>query len=242
MTLLKHIITCLYYLFIPRSYSQLGEDLVILNHLEWLGKNIKSPGFYVDIGAFHPLDGSNTYKLYRNGSSGVVIDVGSQKKFLFKLFRSRDTFIDAAVVPDTFSEKHILFNIDGYGSKNDSVAGYGVGEIQTTFVQKTQKVKALQISELMEFSFSSKYAKDASWSVINIDIEGLDEEVIKSINFDNYPFDVVCLEVFPHDIWDKVNEYLSSSVNSMMIEAGYSLQSVCGPTLIYLRKKSDYKQ
>ena len=74
MTLLKHIITCLYYLFIPRSYSQLGEDLVILNHLERLGKNIKSPGFYVDIGAFHPLDGSNTYKLYRNGSSGVVID------------------------------------------------------------------------------------------------------------------------------------------------------------------------
>ena len=242
MTLLKHIITCLYYLFIPRSYSQLGEDLVILNHLEWLGKNIKSPGFYVDIGAFHPLDGSNTYKLYRNGSSGVVIDVGSQKKFLFKLFRSRDTFIDAAVVPDTFSEKHILFNIDGYGSKNDSVAGYGIGEMQTTFVQKTQKVKALQISELMELSFSSKYAKDASWSVINIDIEGLDEEVIKSINFDNYPFDVVCLEVFPHDIWDKVNEYLSCSVNSMMIEAGYSLQSVCGPTLIYLRKKSNHKQ
>ena len=64
--------------------------------------------------------------------------------------------------------------------------------------------------------------------------------IIKSINFDNYPFDVVCLEVFPHDIWDKVNEYLSSSVNSMMIEAGYSLQSVCGPTLIYLRKKSHH--
>ena len=242
MTLIKHIITCLYYLFIPRSYSQLGEDLVILNHLEWLGKNIKSPGFYVDIGAFHPLDGSNTYKLYRNSSSGVVIDVGSQKKFLFKLFRSRDTFIDAAVVPDTFSEKYILFNIDGYGSKTDSVAGYGVGERQTNSVQNTQKVKALQISELMEFSFSSKHARNASWSVINIDIEGLDQEVIKSINFDNYPFDIVCLEVFSNDIWYKVNEYLSSSVNSMMIEAGYSLQSICGPTLIYLRKQSNHKQ
>jgi len=50
MTLIKNILTCLNYLFIPRSYSQLGEDLVILNHLEWLGKNISSPGFYVDIG------------------------------------------------------------------------------------------------------------------------------------------------------------------------------------------------
>ena len=79
MTLIKHIITCLYYLFIPRSYSQLGEDLVILNHLEWLGKNIKSPGFYVDIGAFHPLDGSNTYKLYRNGD--LLLDEAITNKY-----------------------------------------------------------------------------------------------------------------------------------------------------------------
>jgi len=242
MTLIKNIITCLKYLIIPRSYSQLGEDLVILNHLEWMGKEIKSPGFYVDIGAFHPLDGSNTYKLYRNGSSGVVVDVGSQKKFFFKLFRPRDTFIDAAIVPDTFSENHILFNIDGYGSKNDSVTGYGVGEIQTTTAPNTQTVKALQISKLMELSFSSKHAKDADWSVINIDIEGLDQEIIKSINFDIYQFDVVCLEVFSHDIWDKINEYLISPVNIMMIEAGYSLQSICGPTLIYLRKQSYLNQ
>ena len=241
MTLLKHFLTSLYYLFIPRSFSQLGEDLLILNHLEWMGKDINSPGFYVDIGAFHPLDGSNTYKLYRNGSSGLVIDVGSQKKFLFKLFRSRDTFIDAAVVPDTFSEKYVFFNTEDYGSKNDSVVGYGVGETDTTSVKKKKRANALKISELLEYSFSSKYNKKENWSVINIDIEGLDEEVLKSINFDNFPFDVVCLEVFPKDIWNKVNEYINSSLNSKMIEAGYSLQSVCGPTLIYLRKKSFHK-
>ena len=238
MSLIKQVKTSLSYLLIPKSYSQLGEDLVIMNHLEWLGKNPKSKGFYVDIGAYHPLDGSNTYKLYKKGSSGIVVDIGSQKKLLFNLLRRRDIFINAAVVPDNFSEKLILFNIDGYGLKTDSVIGYGVGEAKLTDGHNTQKVKALPISELLEFSFSTNQAKSASWSVLNIDVEGLDEDIIKSINFEKYPFDLTCIEVFPCDPWNKVKEYLNSLVNYTMETAGYSLQSICGPSLIYLRKKS----
>lgn len=209
-----------------------------MNHLLWLGKNPKSKGFYVDIGAYHPLDGSNTYKFYKKGSCGVVVDVGSQKKLLFNLLRRRDIFINAAVVPDNFSEEFILFNIDGYGSKSDSVVGYGVGVANLTSGHNAQKVKALPISELLKFSFSTNQAKGASWSVLNIDIEGLGEDVIKSINFEKYPFDVTCIEVFPRDKWNKVNEYLNSLVNQTMETGGYSLQSICGPTLIYSRKKS----
>ena len=79
--LVRQIKVSLHYLLFPKSYSQLGEDLVIENHLTWLGIDIHKKGFYVDIGAYHPLDGSNTYKLYKNGSSGgVVVDVGIQKK------------------------------------------------------------------------------------------------------------------------------------------------------------------
>jgi hypothetical protein len=238
MNLIKQAKTSLGYLLKPRSYSQLGEDLVIMNHLQWLGKNPKSKGFYVDIGAYHPLDGSNTYKFYKGGASGIVVDIGFQKKLLFKLLRRRDMFIEAAVVPDNFSEKLVLFNIDGYGSKTDSVIGYGVVESELTSAHKAQKVKAFPISELLEFSFSTNQAKSASWSILNIDIEGLDEDVIKSVNFEKYPFDIICIEVFSHDKWNKVNEYLDSLTNQTMETGGYSLQSICGPTLIYLRKNS----
>ena len=226
------------YLFIQKSYSQFGEDLVIKNHLEWLGKDPKSKGFYVDIGAYHPLGASNTYKLYKNGSSGVAVDVGSQKKILFNLLRRRDIFIDAAVVTDNYSDKFVMFNIDGYGSESDSVVGYGIGDAKVHNSHNTRKVKALTISELLRYSFSTKPADNANWSVLNIDIEGLDEDVIKSIDFEKYPFDIICVEVFPLDEWNKINEYLNSPVNKTMDAAGYSLQSICGPTLIYLRKKS----
>lgn len=238
MNLIQHFKTFLSYLFIQKSYSQLGEDLVIMNHLEWLGKDPKSKGFYVDIGAYHPLAASNTYKLYRKGSSGIAVDVGSLKKFLFNLIRRRDKFINAAVVPDNFQEKFVLFNMDGYGSLVDSVIGYGAGETIAQFGPGTKKVKALPISELLELSFSTKQAKNTSWSILNIDIEGMDEDVVKSINFEKYPFDIICVEVFPRDGWNKVKEYLNSDVNFTMEAAGYSLQSICGPTLIYLRKNS----
>ena len=237
-SLVKQVKISLSYLLIPKSYSQLGEDLVIINHLEWLGKNPKSKGFYVDIGAYHPLDGSNTYKFYRKGASGVAVDVGSQKKLLFNLLRRRDIFINAAVVPDSFSEKFILFNIDGYGKKTDSAVGYGIDKSKLISDHNVQKVKAISISELLEFSFSTNQFKGTSWSILNIDIEGLDEDVIKSINFEKYAFDVVCIEVFPRDPWNKVNEYLNSFVNQTMETGGYSLQSICGPTLIYLHRKS----
>ncbi|WP_236263975.1 hypothetical protein, partial [Dysgonomonas sp. Marseille-P4677] len=47
------------------SFSQEGEDLVINRFLE-----NKPMGFYIDIGAHHPLRFSNTYKFYLKGWYG----------------------------------------------------------------------------------------------------------------------------------------------------------------------------
>ena len=45
-----------------RSYSQQGEDMIIAVALEDKLYN-KTPGFYIDIGAFHPQKYSSTYYL-----------------------------------------------------------------------------------------------------------------------------------------------------------------------------------
>ena len=54
-----------------KSYSQLGEDLV----LDYLFNqiNIDRP-YYVGIGSNHPIKLSNTYFFYLKGSSGVFVD------------------------------------------------------------------------------------------------------------------------------------------------------------------------
>ncbi|QPN65906.1 hypothetical protein [Synechococcus sp. CBW1006] len=112
---------------IPRSFGQLGEDAVIDNHLGWLGLPAHQPGFYLDIGAHHPTSGSNTFRFYRRGSRGIAVDIGDRKQQLWRRVRPRDCFINAAVVPDTWPDPTVTFNLNaGYGSGTDHVSGYGV--------------------------------------------------------------------------------------------------------------------
>ena len=73
-------------IFIKRkSYSFESEDIYICENL----KNINK-GFYVDIGAFNPIRGSNTYLLYKKGWSGINIDADDYSIKMFKILRMRD--------------------------------------------------------------------------------------------------------------------------------------------------------
>src|SRR6516162_3012208 len=69
------------------SFSQFGEDLVIEELTNQLGIQ---RGFYVDVGAFDPVTGSNTLLLFKRGWSGINIDVGEEKITRFRRLRPRD--------------------------------------------------------------------------------------------------------------------------------------------------------
>ena len=55
------------------SYSQDGEDVVLLSHFKHIKENMAS-GVYVDIGAHHPLRFNNTKIFYDLGWRGINID------------------------------------------------------------------------------------------------------------------------------------------------------------------------
>jgi FkbM family methyltransferase len=72
----------------PReTYAQHGEDLKALELLR--GFDL-SGGRYVDVGANHPHDISNTCLLYRHGMRGIVIEPNPELAALFSRFRPRD--------------------------------------------------------------------------------------------------------------------------------------------------------
>lgn len=58
------------------SYSQAGQDLFVLDHIK--------KGFYIEIGASHPVNINNTYLLEQNGWEGISIDIEdiSQQEWL----------------------------------------------------------------------------------------------------------------------------------------------------------------
>src|SRR5947209_5997811 len=75
------------------SYSQFGEDMI----LSWLFRPKRSPGFYLDIGAYHPVALSNTYGLYCKGWRGICVEPRPGAIDEFKLYRPRDVSLQLAV-------------------------------------------------------------------------------------------------------------------------------------------------
>jgi hypothetical protein len=91
MSIIKTLIKLILGKGVYRSYSVSGEDLIILPFLP------VERGFYVDVGCYHPILYSNTYRSYINGWNGVVIDPNRRLGRLFRIFRPRDLFIQAAI-------------------------------------------------------------------------------------------------------------------------------------------------
>ena len=101
------------YFLHKKSYAYRAEDVLLLT----MSKSFwKREGFYVDVGASHPVKNSNSYVFYSQGWSGLNIDCRREAIALFEKFRPRDINVTAAV-----SDKE----------EEVSMYGWGVGELTT---------------------------------------------------------------------------------------------------------------
>lgn len=222
----------------PKTFGQLGEDAVIENHLGWLGLPVKQQGIYLDIGAYHPTRGSNTWRFYRRGSRGYAIDIGARKRKIWSRVRPRDIFIEGAVVPDSYKESFVEFTqSDNYGTATDHVIGFGV--IDSVNKNIRGGVEAVTASAIKTKVLSDPAWMHAPWRFISIDIEGLDHQFLSDLDLVELAPDVVAVEHFlPEGVsdWEKDTFFANSCLLvSDMRRRKFSLQSICGPTLIFVR-------
>lgn len=54
---------------------------------------------YIDVGANHPTDISNTYLLYRNNYNGYLIEPNPELCNLLKVFRPKDKVLNIGIGP-----------------------------------------------------------------------------------------------------------------------------------------------
>jgi len=189
---LKKIITNTFFRHLRSSYSQSGEDIIISDLFTRIG--IKYPS-YLDIGANEPVALSNTYRLYAKGSKGVCIEPNPvlYKKLVSK--RKRDLCINAGIAFDENTEADFyVFPKEAHGlntfSKTDADfwEHTGTEEIGKFKVEQIIKTQLININEVMENHFSSHP------NFINIDVEGLDLQIAKTINFEKFNPEVFCVE------------------------------------------------
>ena len=204
-----------------KSYSQHGEDLFIN---EYFRK--KNAGFYVDIGCFHPLKYNNTHLLYKNGWSGINIDMNQTSIDLFNLKRRKDLNICCAL---SNVEKKVTAYIDHYFSPINTL-----NKNYSDFAEKNISFRTHKKTHMETKTFET-LVKNANINIpkidfLNIDVEGSDYEVLEGFNLAKYKPQLVCIEMLNISSEDrnknkKTLDYLNTN--------GYNFIKELGPNGIF---------
>jgi len=200
-------------------FGQYGEDILI--H-KIFSKRVDN-GFYVDIGSFHPFQYSNTAYLWLKGWSGINVDANQKTIAKFKSVRPDDINIYGAVVAQDFAKEN--HTVTMYAS-DSAINPMGTCDQESAVVHgftiKTE-VPTLTVKEILSM------AGDRTIDFLNIDIEGLDEDIVQEIDFNKYKPKIICIE----DAGESISEVLTTKITTTLSEAGYSLDYRIGPSSIF---------
>lgn len=167
------------------SYSQAGEDAIIRYLFNDYGiKQIK----YLDLGSNIPDFGNNTFWFYINNSQGVCVEADYNLYKKIKKIRHKDKVINAGVsISDDKKATFYIFNEPALNTF-DKEEAYNRTMSGKYRILKEVEVDLVNINSLISDNFQT-YP-----DFISIDIEGLDLDVLKSLDFNNFPIPVFCVE------------------------------------------------
>lgn len=162
------------------SYSFNAVDLII-NYLFKIKKN----GFYIDIGAQHPISNNNTYLLFKKGWNGINIDLDKENIELFNISRPNDINLNYAI-SSSISEKKLFF----YHDKSPiNTLVEDVSNFQKAEVKEIKRIKTITLNEVLE---NLKFTSNIDY--MNIDVEGHELDVLQGFDLIKYRPSVISIE------------------------------------------------
>lgn len=214
------------YRFIFNS-SQFGEDEIIYQTFD---KDYK--GSYLDLGCFHPTRSNNTFKLYKNGWHGINIDLNPLTIDLFKFARPKDINVCAAISNKEGTKS--LYFLGDLDSKNTLSFNH------KKWLNKHFKIhdNDFKVTKIKTKKLSSVLKKHDFYKIdfMNIDIEGHELEVLKSLDFKKHEIKVICVEILDYDTFAKKRK---KELISYLKSKGYILTNKSN--INYVFKKQNFQ-
>lgn len=212
------------------SYSQTGEDMLLLSFLRSRLDDLKYKGFWVDIGAHHPTRFSNTKIFYDSGWRGINVDAMPSAIDLFNRQRKRDINVNV-----------------GIGEKRGSLEFFRFSDCAVnTFSQEfAEKVKASGMRYLGSSRVDVITIKDLldahlppgqNIDFISIDTEGLDISILRSNDWSLYRPDYVLIEIHTAGHNERISE---GEVCRYLHERGYEFVAQSFSTSLF--EKTDLR-
>lgn len=209
--------------WLPRnvSYASAGEDLLVLSWLENVYRLDVRNVRYLDIGANHPTRLSNTFLLYRLGASGVLVEPDPNLSDELRSKRPRDVLVAAGIAFDerrnarlkrmtanvfnTFSPDRVETIVNDSRNWKEDQRQEQIDEID---------VPLIPANDILTGHFSSGI------DYISIDTEGVELEILRSIDFARFRPKMICIEA-------------SAGFDPILLPLGYQLTARTPDNLIY---------
>lgn len=193
------------------SFSQEGEDLVLERLLGG-----QQSGFYVDVGAHHPIRFSNTYLLYRRGWTGINIDASPGSMAEFRKRRPRDINLEMAISSQPGIKGLRRFDEPALNTLSQELSDQRVAETEFNYVD-TVEVESMSLGDVLRAHLPARSVID----VMTIDVEGRDLDVLKSNDWGRFRPRIVIVEV----LMSNVRAALVSDEIQLLEAEGYSVCS-----------------
>ncbi len=208
------------------SYSQYGEDTHLLKLFD------QPRGFYIDIGAFHPKFGSNTYQLWRRGWHGINIDVDRYKMRLFERYRPGDINLTTAVSSENSARPFYYQEGESYGSMSSLEEDFARDREATH--QRRVASREVEV-ETLNTILDRHLPRDAKGhptviDLVNIDVEGHELRILEALDFDRYRPRAWCIEIHAAS----AQELLTNPTYRLLQEQGYLLKAWPAPSCIFV--------
>ena len=159
-----------------------------------LGEQEVSAGYFVDIGAHHPVRFSNTYYFYRRGWRGINVDALPGTKKLFQRMRPRDITIECGVGSCEGVLKYFLFNEPALNTFSEQEAKKK--EHRPYRIVNTLQIPVVTLKQILDEYLPGGTKID----FLTIDAEGFDHEIISSNDWSLYRPRVVLVELLNTDM------------------------------------------
>jgi len=178
---ISEIYRMIFFNLLRNSYSQNGEDLNIDFLLDYPKK-----GFYVDVGANSPDKFSNTKRFYQRGWNGINIEANPD---LFANFskRTRDINLNIGVASKASRALFYRFSSNTLSTFSretaESYRSMGFDLVDTVELEVDTLENILKV-----------HSQNKTIDFLNIDIEGMEMEALRGINWEEHRPNVICIE------------------------------------------------
>jgi FkbM family methyltransferase len=181
------------------SYAQCGEDRIL--HFLFSLLDIPHPT-YLDIGANHPTQLSNTYLFYKEGARGVCVEPDPRLCRNIKAGRPHDTCLNIGIAAGvTGNLKFYVFNNPTMNTFSEIIRDE---QLQTGLVL-TQE---LEVEVQSINSVIARHFPTGCPNLVSIDTEGMDLAILETFDFTTYRPEAFCIETITNIEARKMTEII----------------------------------